>query len=76
MPRLGFTGARKHLRAGRIEFKVTFGVFERNGMEEDHVVVAPTVRISAGAKDEILQRIHDLERELEELRRAVQEVLR
>ena len=41
-------------------------------MEEDHVVVAPTVRISAEAKDEILQRIRDLERELEELRRAVE----
>ena len=45
-------------------------------MDEDHVVVAPTVRIDAEARDEILQRIRDLERQLEELRRAVQEVLR
>ena len=42
----------------------------------DHVVEAPTVRITAEAKDEIMQQNRDLERELQELRRAVQELLR
>ena len=42
----------------------------------DHVVEAPTVRITAEAKDEIMQQNRDLERELHCPRRAVQELLR
>ena len=53
-------------------------------MGKDHIVEAPTVRITAEAKDEItaeakdeiMQQNRDLERELHCPRRAVQELLR
>ena len=46
-------------------------------MEEDHVVEEPepTVTITIEQKEAILQRIRDMENELAELRRALQDLL-
>ena len=44
-------------------------------MEEDHVVEEPTVTITVEQKEAILQRIRDMENELAELRRALQDLL-